>query len=195
MTLTAAWLRQRFGSGLPVDTASELPPQGEALIRAAVLVPIVLRQPELTVLLTLRTAHLRDHAGQVSFPGGRQEAADESAVMTALREAHEEVGLEPDQVEVLGTLAEFSTSTGFAVTPVVGLVTPPLNLKLDDFEVDDVFEPPLGFLLDSANFRRERVEYQGSLREYWAVPWQERYIWGATAGMLVKLREFLFGRL
>jgi 8-oxo-dGTP pyrophosphatase MutT (NUDIX family) len=195
MTLTAAWLRQRFGSEIAVDTASEAPPTGAALTPAAVLVPIVLRQPDLTVLLTLRTAHLRDHAGQVSFPGGRQEATDESPVMTALREAHEEVGLEPNQVEVLGSLGEFRTSTGFVVTPVVALVTPPLNLKLDDFEVDDVFEPPLGFLLDPANFRRERVEYQGSLREYWAVPWQERYIWGATAGMLVKLREFLFGRL
>jgi 8-oxo-dGTP pyrophosphatase MutT (NUDIX family) len=195
MTLTAAWLRQRFGSEIPVETASEAPPNGETLIAAAVLVPIVLRQPDPTVLLTLRTAHLRDHAGQVSFPGGRQEATDESPVMTALREAHEEVGLEPSQIEVLGSLAEFHTSTGFVVTPVVGLVTPPLNLKLDDFEVDDVFEPPLAFLLDPANFRRERVEYQGALREYWAVPWQERYIWGATAGMLVKLHEFLFGRL
>lgn len=195
MTLTAAWLRQRFNSETPVATPSESPPPGAVLIPAAVLVPIVLRQPELTVLLTQRTAHLRDHAGQVSFPGGRQEPTDETPAMTALREAREEVGLDPEQVEVLGKLAEFQTSTGFVVTPVVGLVSPPLNLKLDDFEVDDVFEPPLEFLLDPANFRRERVEYQGTLREYWAVPWQGRYIWGATAGMLVKLREFLFGCL
>jgi 8-oxo-dGTP pyrophosphatase MutT (NUDIX family) len=193
MALTAAWLRQRFSGGVPVEMASELPPHGDTLTPAAVLVPVVLRQPELTVLLTKRTGHLRDHAGQVAFPGGRQEATDESPVMTALREAREEVGLDPDQVEVLGSLAEFRTSTGFVVTPVVGLVTPPLNLKLDDFEVEDVFEPPLRFLLDPANFRRERIEYQGSLREYWAIPWQERYIWGATAGMLVNLREFLSG--
>lgn len=194
MTLTAAWLRQRFASGSTVDTESEAPPSS-ALIAAAVLVPIVLRESGATVLLTQRTAHLRDHAGQVSFPGGRQEADDGSPVTTALREAREEVGLEPVQVEVLGSLAEFRTSTGFAVTPVVGLVTPPLDLRLDDFEVADVFEPPLEFLLDAANFQRHRVEYQGAWREYWAVPWQGRYIWGATAGMLVKLREFLFGVL
>lgn len=194
MALTAAWLRQRFASGSPADTDSEVPP-ADSLIAASVLVPIVLRQPNLTVLLTQRTAHLRDHAGQVSFPGGRQEASDSSPVMTALREAREEVGLEPGQIEVLGSLAEFRTSTGFVVTPVVGLVSPPLNLKLDDFEVEDVFEPPLEFLLDAANFSRQRLEYKGTWREYWAVPWQERYIWGATAGMLVKLREFLFGLL
>ena len=193
MTVTAAWLRQRFSITGSVMTVSETPTSGEALIPASVLVPIVVRQPDLTVLLTQRTEHLRDHAGQVSFPGGRREADDESAVMTALREAKEEVGLEQDQIEVLGCLGELRTSTGFVVTPVVGLVMPPLNLKLDDFEVDDVFEPPLEFLLDPVNFRRERVEYQGFVREYWAVPWQDRYIWGATAGMLVNLREFLFG--
>jgi 8-oxo-dGTP pyrophosphatase MutT (NUDIX family) len=194
MDLTAAWLRQRFASGSPVDTNSEVA-RAPDLVAAAVLIPVVLRQPELTVLLTQRTAHLRDHAGQVSFPGGRQEPTDDSPVMTALREAHEEVGLEPGQIEVLGSLAEYRTSTGFAITPVVGLVTPPVNLKLDDFEVEDVFEPPLAFLLDGANFQRHGVEYQGAWREYWAVPWQERYIWGATASMLVKLREFLFGLL
>jgi 8-oxo-dGTP pyrophosphatase MutT (NUDIX family) len=192
MTPTSAWLRQRFNNAVPGKTVSETPISDGALIPASVLVPIVLRQPNLTVLLTQRTEHLRDHAGQVSFPGGRQEAGDESPMMTALREAKEEVGLDQNQIEVLGCLSEFRTITGFVVTPVVGLVTPPLNLKLDDFEVDDVFEPPLVFLLDPVNFRRERVDYQGSLREYWAVPWQDRYIWGATAGMLVNLREFLF---
>lgn len=192
MSLTAAWLRERFVEPGRAAPQSEPWPDDKALIPAAVLVPVVLRQPELTVLLTQRTAHLRDHAGQVSFPGGRQEPTDESPVMTALREAREEVGLEPGQIEVLGCLADFRTSTGFSVTPVVGLVMPPLNLKLDDFEVADVFEPPLRFLLDAANYRREQVQYQGALREYWAVPWQERYIWGATAGMLVNLRRFLF---
>lgn len=190
--LTAAWLRQRFAA--VESSAAEHPRNADpALIAAAVLVPIVLRPSALTILLTQRTAHLRDHAGQVSFPGGRCELEDDSAVATALREAHEEVGLDPVQVEILGMLAEYRTGTGFAVKPVVGLVAPPLNLKLDDFEVEDVFEPPLEFLLQPANFRREQVEYRGSMREYWAVPWQERYIWGATAGMLVSLREFLFG--
>jgi 8-oxo-dGTP pyrophosphatase MutT (NUDIX family) len=194
MDLTAAWLRQRFASESPVDTNSEVPSAPD-LIPAAVLIPIVLREPDLTVLLTQRTAHLRDHAGQVSFPGGRQEPADVSSVATALREAHEEVGLVPGQIEVLGSLGEYRTGTGFAITPVVGLVTPPLDLKLDDFEVDDVFEPPLAFVLEAANFQRQGAEYRGAWRQYWAVPWQGRYIWGATAGMLVKLREFLFGLL
>lgn len=195
MALHAEWLRQRFAlpDGGVMDSESRI--SDKPLIPAAVLVPIVLRRPEMTVLLTQRTAHLRDHAGQVSFPGGRQEESDATPVDTALREAREEVGLESEQIEVLGCLAEFRTSTGFSVTPVVALVTPPLNLKLDDFEVADVFEPPLGFLLDAANYRREQVQYQGALREYWAVPWQERYIWGATAGMLVNLRRFLFGSM
>lgn len=195
LPLTAAWLRQRFAEltqGLtPMSFATEPGADASTLTPAAVLIPIVVRPSALTVLLTQRTAHLRDHAGQVSFPGGRCEPEDSSPVATALREAHEEVGLDPQQVEILGALAEYRTSTGFAVRPVIGLVLPPLNLKLDDFEVADVFEPPLEFLLQPANFRRERIEYQGSLRDYWAVPWQGRYIWGATAGMLVNLREFL----
>jgi 8-oxo-dGTP pyrophosphatase MutT (NUDIX family) len=190
-TLSAAWLRQRFSEATPVQSPSEQAPTDRPLTPAAVLIPVILR-PELTILLTLRTSHLRDHAGQVSFPGGRIEPTDASPVHAAVREAGEEVGLASEQIEVLGCLGEFRTSTGFVVTPVVGLVTPPLNLKLDDFEVEDVFEPPLEFLLDAGNFRRERVEYQGRMREFWAVPWQERYIWGATAGMLVNLREFLF---
>lgn len=155
------------------------------------LVPIIDRPSGLTVLLTQRTAHLRDHPGQVSFPGGRCEPRDADPQATALREAEEEVGLRPDQVEVIGCLPEYATSTGFRVTPVVGVVTPPLNLRLDDFEVAEVFEPPLSFLLDATNFRRESVLYQGVQREFWAVPWEGRYIWGATAGMLVGLRECL----
>jgi 8-oxo-dGTP pyrophosphatase MutT (NUDIX family) len=198
--LTADWLRGRFAGE---DGSSALPPEGwvgetisgkdAPLTPAAVLIPIVVRTTGLTVLLTQRTAHLRDHAGQISFPGGRCEPDDPHAVATALREAEEEVGLERTQVEVLGMLNEYRTGTGFSIQPVVGLVTPPLDLKLDDFEVADVFEPPLAFLLDAANFRREEVEYRGALREYWAVPWREHYIWGATAGMLLNLRRFLFG--
>jgi len=156
-----------------------------------VLVPIVVRQSGLTVLLTQRTAHLRDHAGQISFPGGRCEAGEDSPVATALRESREEVGIEPGQVEVLGLLPDYLTGTGFCITPVVGLVLPPLNLRLDDFEVAEVFEAPLEFLLDDANYRRESLEIAGRMRTYWAVPWQEYFIWGATAGMLVSLRETL----
>lgn len=160
-------------------------------IRAAVLVPIIDRPTGLTVLLTQRTAHLRDHAGQVSFPGGRCEPEDDSPVATALRECTEEVGIPPGQIEILGTLPDYTTGTGFRVTPVVGVVTPPLNLKIDDFEVAEVFEPPLEYLLDSDNFRREQIEYRGALRSYWAVPWRGYFIWGATAGMLVSLRNCL----
>lgn len=187
------WLRARFTVAATGGIAGDdiLPPADEALIAAAVLIPIVVRETAPTVLLTQRTIHLRDHAGQVSFPGGRREAGDADAVATALREAEEEVGLVPTQVEVLGCLPEYRTGTGFAVTPVVGLVQPPLNLKLDDFEVADVFEPPLAFLLDPANRSREAVDYRGARREYWAIPWQGRYIWGATAGMLVSLASFL----
>lgn len=188
---TADWLRQRFVEA-PAPTVRTEPPGSQDLIPAAVLVPIVLR-PVLTVLLTQRTAHLRDHAGQVSFPGGRCEAEDDGPVATALREAQEEIGLQPGQVEVVGMLDEYRTGTGFAVTPVVGLVKPPLDLKLDDFEVADVFEPPLEFLLQVDNFQRHRMEYRGAMREYWAIPWQDRFIWGATAGMLVNLRELLAG--
>jgi 8-oxo-dGTP pyrophosphatase MutT (NUDIX family) len=189
--LTESWLRQRFAAR--TAPATSLEGDQHDLVPAAVLIPIVLRPSALTILLTQRTEHLRDHAGQVSFPGGRCEPGDGSATATALREAHEEIGLDPAQVEVLGVLDEYRTGTGFAVIPVVGLVTPPLEIKLDDFEVADVFEPPLDFLLQPANFSRHRIEYQGSWREYWAVPWQDRFIWGATAGMLMNLREFLFG--
>lgn len=160
---------------------------------AAVLIPLVLRSQGLNVLLTQRTSHLRDHAGQISFPGGRCEPEDASAVATALRESDEEVGIRPSQVEVLGILPDYFTGTGFQVTPVVGAVTPPLNLRLDDFEVADTFEVPLAFFLEPANYRRDSHEYQGTQREYWAVPWQGRYIWGATAGMLVCLRDCLRG--
>jgi 8-oxo-dGTP pyrophosphatase MutT (NUDIX family) len=190
--LTADWLRQRFAVARSPALRSEFP-DAEQLIPAAVLVPIVLRPTALTVLLTQRTAHLRDHAGQVSFPGGRCEPDDATATATALREAQEEIGLVPAQVEILGVLDEHRTGTGFSITPVVGLVKPPLDLKLDDFEVADVFEPPLEFLLQAGNFSRHQVEYRGAMREYWAVPWQDRFIWGATAGMLVNLRELLFG--
>jgi 8-oxo-dGTP pyrophosphatase MutT (NUDIX family) len=166
-------------------------PQSGPLTPAAVLVPIVDRPSGLTVLLTQRTAHLRDHAGQVAFPGGRCEPDDDGPVATALREAAEEVGLVASQIEVIGRLPEYRTSTGFAVMPVVGLVRPPLNLKLDDFEVAEVFEPPLAFLMDPANHQRQQVEWQGALREFWAVPWQGYYIWGATAGMLMSLHQLL----
>lgn len=191
---SADWLRNRFFAGVAQAARVDVEPgapEESFLIPAAVLVPIVLRASGPTVLLTERTPHLRDHGGQVSFPGGRSEPGDASPVETALREAEEEVGLERSQVEVLGTLPDYCTGTGFRVTPVVGLVSPPLNLRLDDFEVAEVFEPPLGFLLDPAHHLRQRIVYEGVEREYWTVPWQGHYIWGATAGMIVSLHRFL----
>ncbi len=185
-------MRRRFSEGSvapPVVESSFT--EGKDLTPAAVLVPIIVRDTGLTILLTQRTAHLRDHAGQVSFPGGRSEASDASPEATALREAGEEVGITVSQVEILGRLPEYRTGTGFVITPVVGLVTPPLNLKLDDFEVAEVFEPPLEFLLDSANHQRQSIEVRGTRHEYWAMPWQGYFIWGATAGMLVTLHRFL----
>ena len=192
MEWTADWLRERCLNLYPMQQVEELP-QAEEATAAAVLIPVVDRPAGLSVLLTLRTAHLRDHAGQISFPGGRCEPTDRNAVDTALRESREEVGILPEQVSVLAVLPEYWTSTGFRVTPVLGLVTPPLNLQLDDFEVAEVFEPPLAFFLDAANYRREGREYQGLLRHYWAVPWRNYFIWGATAGMFVSLRQSLLG--
>lgn len=192
---SALWLRQCFASGRPASAGVVKPRESaKELTPAAVLVPLVLRDSGITVLLTQRTAHLRDHAGQISFPGGRCEDSDTSIVHTALREAQEEVGLDPAQVEVLGLLPEYCTGTGFSVMPVVALVSPPLNLKLDDFEVAEAFEAPLSFLLDPANRQRHSAEHQGVLREYYAMPWEGYYIWGATAGMLVSLQSFLLER-
>lgn len=189
---TAAWLRQRFAAGGGECCVIEQGAPARLLTPAAVLVPLIERESGLTVLLTQRTAHLRDHAGQISFPGGRWEEQDASPEATALREAQEEVGLDPSQVEILGLLPEYRTGSGFSIMPVVGLVRPPLNLKLDDFEVAEAFETPLSFLLDPANHQHHRVEHQGSMREYYAMPWEGYYIWGATAGMLVSLQRFLF---
>lgn len=190
--LTADWLRRRFADGAPGGVVLEEGSAG-ALTPAAVLVPVVQRPEQLTVLLTQRTAHLNDHPGQVSFPGGRCEAHDQTPIVTALREAEEEVGLRPAQVDVLGVLPEYRTGTGFSVTPVVGLVSLPLDLRLDAFEVAEVFETPLSFLLDPDNHQRMSVEIAGALRQFWAMPYQGYFIWGATAGMIVSFYRFLLG--
>lgn len=186
------WLRTSFAGHVEADVSVE--EAGVAtgpMTPAAVLVPIVLRDQELTVLLTRRTDHLHHHPGQVSFPGGRVEAEDESPVDTALRETTEEIGLSREKVELLGFLPQYRTVTGFDVTPVVGLVTPPLELVLDAFEVAEAFEVPLSFLLDRGNHRLHSVEVRGVMRDYYAMPYGEYFIWGATAGMLVSLQRFL----
>ncbi len=161
------------------------------LVPAAVLVPIVERSAGLTVLLTQRTGHLRDHAGQISFPGGRVEPADTSHEATALREAEEEVGLVPERVELLGRLDTYRTRTGFEITPVVGLIEPDFPMQLDTFEVEEAFEVPLSFVLDPDNHERHSREFAGRQRHFFVLPYEERYIWGATAGMLVNLYDVL----
>ncbi|EXI92046.1 MAG: putative NUDIX hydrolase [Candidatus Accumulibacter sp. BA-94] len=163
----------------------------EELMPAAVLFPIVRRDDEPTVLLTQRTAHLKDHPGQISFPGGRCESADPSPVHTALREAAEEIGLAAAHVDIAGYLPEYLTSTGFRVTPVVAMVTPPFELQVDAFEVAEVFEVPLSFLLDPANHQRHSLHYRGRLRHYYAMPYRGYFIWGATAGIIMSLYRAL----
>ena len=193
--VSETWLRQRFSEGRavsPIVTGDgHLWRQTEELRPAAVLVPLVRRDAGLTVLFTRRTDHLHDHAGQISLPGGRCEAHDESPVATALRETYEEIGLQHTLVEVLGALPEYTTVTGYHVTPVVGLVSPPPVFDLDAFEVAEVFEVPLAFLLDPGNHQRNTLQYQGRTRHYYAMPYEQRYIWGATAGMLMNFYAFL----
>lgn len=158
---------------------------------AAVLVPIVDHSSGLTVIFTQRTAHLKAHSGQVSFPGGRAEPEDPTPEFTALREAQEEIGLAVERVEVLARLPDYHTRTGFRVTPVVGLVTPPLGLVPDPREVEEVFEVPLAFLLDPGNHRRETRELQGRTVGYYVMRYGSHTIWGATAGMLLTLYRHL----
>ena len=164
----------------------------ESRIPAAVLVPLVSREPGFTVILTQRTSDLKAHAGQISFPGGRMEPEDANAEATALREAGEEIGLVSAQVEILGRLDPYRTVTGFDITPVVAAITPPFALKPDPTEVADIFEVPLAFFLNAANHQRHtRTVAGGGTRAYYAMPYGDRYIWGATAGMLLNLYEVL----
>ncbi|MBK8173868.1 MAG: CoA pyrophosphatase [Rhodospirillales bacterium] len=158
---------------------------------AAVLVPLIDHPDALTVLFTRRTSHLAHHAGQVSFPGGHIEPDDDGPGETALRETEEEVGLERERITLIGHLDAYITRTGFIVTPVVGVVSPPFEIRPDPHEVAEVFEVPLTFLLDRANHQRCSAEFEGVTRYFWAMPYGRHYIWGATAGMLINLCEFL----
>ena len=186
------WLPPGVRGDFAIERGAESPPT--KLTLAAVLVPLVKREPELTVLLTLRTSHLQAHAGQVAFPGGRIEASDLDPVQAALREAEEEVGLPPDHVSVIGRLDTYITGTGYEITPVVGLVRAPYPVRPDPHEVADVFEVPLAFVLDRANHERHSREFKGRIRSFFVLPYPGRYIWGATAGMLVNLAEVLSAR-
>ena len=160
---------------------------GTRVMHAAVLVPLIPREDEIHVLLTQRTPHLNDHPSQISFPGGRVEGGDENRTETALREAEEEIGLARDRVEIIGTLPDYDMPSGFRVSPVVGWIEPPLELKLDPVEVDSAFEVPLSFVFDPANHQRRSYHFNDRHRSYLAMPFEGRYIWGATAAMLYSL--------
>ena len=196
MNLDVAGLRRRLALTPPVapvygdDGAGR---EAAALVPAAVLVPIVTHAAGLTVLFTQRTAHLKSHSGQVSFPGGRAEPGDASPEFTALREAEEEIGLSRGKIEVVARLSDYLVRTGFRVTPVVGLLTPPLALSPDSREVAEVFEVPLDFLLDPRNHQRQTRELRGQTVGFYVMHYGERTIWGATAGMLVNLYRQLAG--
>jgi 8-oxo-dGTP pyrophosphatase MutT (NUDIX family) len=202
--LTAEALRRRFADARPWTPEfhgdAKLFAQWRDPMAASVLVPLVARDDGLHVLLTRRTDHLTDHAGQISFPGGRADPGDVDVVDTALREAQEEVGLPRERVQVLGPLNTYSTVSSYVVTPIVGLIEPPFQLALDAFEVAEAFEVPLPFLMTPAHHQRHAMEYEGVKRQFLSMPWQgidaqgqprEYFIWGATAAMLRNLYHFL----
>jgi 8-oxo-dGTP pyrophosphatase MutT (NUDIX family) len=196
LALTPDALRSRFAA--PPDWQPELVAEKKFMDRppmhAAVLIPIVMH-PTPTVLLTQRTAHLSTHAGQIAFPGGKLDSTDANAVAAAKREAFEEVGLSSSSIEVLGQLPIYTTGSAFWVTPVVALVHPGFVLQPNAHEVSDVFEVPLSFLMSPANHRHHQVHWQGVERQWLSMPYQdglqERFIWGATAGILRNFYRFL----
>jgi 8-oxo-dGTP pyrophosphatase MutT (NUDIX family) len=203
--LTAQALRRRFAD--PPPWQPEHPGDGRVFVErapaaAAVLVPLVERADGLHVLLTRRNEQLRDHAGQISFPGGKSQPGDEGAVGTALRETQEEVGLAAQHVDVIGQMPVYNTVTSFIVTPVVALVQPPFDLALDESEVSEAFEVPLAFLMNPAHHQRHVFMFDGGQRQFLSMPWpghdaqgrpREYFIWGATAAMLRNLYSFLSG--
>jgi 8-oxo-dGTP pyrophosphatase MutT (NUDIX family) len=216
--LTREWLTARFsragepgrrgfgGAANPAEAAAlrqatrgdhdlnpGMTPPSAALRPAAVLVPLIDRAEGMSVLLTQRTEHLNAHAGQIAFPGGRLEPEDRDAVAAALRETEEEIGLPREHVTLIGRLDTYVTGTGFEITPVVGIVSTPFSMTVDPFEVAEVFEVPLAFVLDPGNHRRTERVFEERRRVFFVLPYQNRNIWGATAGMLVNLAEVLAG--
>ena len=188
------------GPGIPADAGGDGPDwvgengaddASQVLTPAAVLVPIVRRGPGTTVLFTRRTDHLKSHSGQISFPGGRMEDRDPTPEATALRETEEEIGLAGSRIEVLGRLNVRETGTGYRVIPVVGMIVPPLSLVPDEHEVAEIFEVPLAFLTDPANYRFETRVRGNVERQFYAIPYGSHFIWGLTARILVNLGEVL----
>ncbi len=196
--LTPTAVRARFAQPLvwQPDVQADLRLQNPAAAPkpAAVLIPLVAREGGLHVLLTQRTGHLNDHAGQISFPGGRIEPHDVDPIAAALRESSEEIGLDPGAVDVVGTLPHYLTATHYQVTPVVGLIERLPSLTLDAFEVAEAFEVPLEFLMNPAHHELRATQWQGQRRAFYAMPYlsaRRYFIWGATAAMLRNLYRFL----
>lgn len=175
-----------------MNAALPMIPEGGARKAAAVLMPLVLRPEGTTVLLTRRREHLSSHAGQIAFPGGRIDGAHETPVEAALREAFEETGVTSEFIEPIGFLDGYVTVTSFAIVPVVGLLRPGFTITPHDDEVADVFEVPLAFLMDAANHQKHARDWNGGKRYYYAMPFGERYIWGATAGMIRNFYERMY---
>ena len=191
MLFTRKHLEDRLCPDTPAEPGGDAGAKASGGVAAAVLIGLVDRPEGLTVLMTKRTEHLRDHAGQICFPGGRIEPEDESVEAAALREAEEEIGLLPEKVDIIRRLASYDTTTGFRIHPVVGWIEPPLAVQPDDQEVAEVFELPLDFVLDSANHQRQSYRRGVERRSYYVLPYQGRFIWGATAGMLVSFSKLL----
>jgi 8-oxo-dGTP pyrophosphatase MutT (NUDIX family) len=189
--LIAADVHARGDFDLNPHVPAPPPPPG-GLRLAGVLVGVVGREPGATVILTLRSAHLPSHAGQIAFPGGRAEPGDATIVETALREAKEEIGLAPELVTPLGLLDGYRTGTGYRILPVLALVSPHYVPMPDASEVAEIFEVPLAFLMSVGNHERHSREWQGQTRHFYAMPYRERYIWGATAGILRLMYERLY---
>lgn len=202
----AARLRRTLAFDLPHDVFDQpvWPPQGDHVLdpaidaqpvkakAAAVLAPLIAHEDGVRVLLTQRTSKLRTHAGQIAFPGGRMDPEDETPVHTALREAEEEIGLGADFVEALGYLDPYQSGTGYRIVPVVAMVRPGFTLTINPHEVDEAFEVPLSFLMCEENHKRHRWERDGLIREAWAMPYGERFIWGVTAGIIRGMWERLY---
>lgn len=164
----------------------------EGLIEAAVLIPVIDRKPEASVILTKRTEALRNHSGQIAFPGGRVDPDDISPEDAALREAEEEIGLSRRHVEIIGRLPDYYTGSGYRVAPVIGVVEPGFSLVINPDEVDEAFEVPLSFLMDTANHRQESRIWQDVERHFYTMPYGEKYIWGVTAGIIRAMHDRLY---